>query len=261
MRTPSRNAGPLKTQLVIEKEVADLHLQRPSEQSADTFHWQTRCRGISSSLTALLLAASVMLASGCATNPKEWICNGFKVGPNYGPPPAPIADAWSDSDDERIERRVADDSYWWALFNDPVLDQLVHDAYEQNLPLKAAGMRVIEARARLGVVKGNLFPQSQQAGGSYSRNQFSKNAYPFSDFALPRWTFDNWAVGFDAAWELDFWGRYRRAVESADANLGAQMDKYNDVLVVLQAEVAATYIELRTLEDRLALAQKNLKLQ
>ena len=73
--------------------------------------------------------------------------------------------------------------------------------------------------------------------------------------------YDDWIVGFDASWELDVWGRLRRAVESADANVCAQIDNYDDVLVILQAEVAATYIQLRTVETRLALARENVTLQ
>jgi NodT family efflux transporter outer membrane factor (OMF) lipoprotein len=208
-----------------------------------------------------ILLATALLVSGCTTGPKEWIQNGFKVGPEYGRPPAPVADEWIDSEDGNVRSEPTDYSYWWATFNDPVLNELVDAAYEQNLPLKIAGMRVIEARAQRGVAAGTLFPQQQQMTGSFARSAFSDNSFPFGWFPLPKMSFDTWSVGFDAAWELDFWGRFRRAVESADANLNAQIENYDDMLVILQAEVAATYIQTRTLEHRLALARKNVELQ
>ncbi|HBO44750.1 MAG TPA: transporter [Planctomycetaceae bacterium] len=212
---------------------------------------------------ATKLGLCVLLAglSGCATGPRQWIANGFKVGPNYGQPPAPVASQWIDHQDPRVESVPADYSYWWVVFNDPVLDNLVRQASEQNLPLKIAAMRIVEARAQLGVAKGSLFPQQQQAIGGYSRSQLSNTSFPFGEFTLPKIAFDTWTAGFDAAWELDFWGRFRREIESADANLSAQIENHDDVLVMLQAEVAATYIQIRTLEDRLALARRNVELQ
>ncbi len=203
----------------------------------------------------------LLAASGCTTGPGEWIRNGFKVGPNYCRPPAPVAGEWIDAEDPTISTGAADFSAWWAVFDDPVLNDVVLAAYEQNLPLQIAGMRVLEARAQLGVAAGSLFPQQQRMNGSYTRSRFSENAFPFGMFGLPQWEFDTWTAGFDAAWELDFWGRFRRRIESADANLNAQVEAYDAALVILQAEVAATYIQVRTLEERLALARKNVELQ
>ena len=101
--------------------------------------------------------ALALLATGCTTGPGEWIRNGFKVGPNYCRPPAPVADQWIDSEDPLVQPQAADYSYWWGVFDDPVLNELVEAAYEQNLPLKVAGMRILEARSQLGVATGNLF--------------------------------------------------------------------------------------------------------
>ena len=78
---------------------------------------------------------------------------------------------------------------------------------------------------------------------------------------MPDYYYDNWSAGFNAAWELDFWGRFRRAVEAADAHLDAQVEGYDNVLVLLQAEVAANYIQMRAYEERLELARKNVELQ
>jgi NodT family efflux transporter outer membrane factor (OMF) lipoprotein len=201
------------------------------------------------------------LVTGCTTGPREWLGNGLKVGPNYCRPAAPVAETWIDQENPDVVPQATDYSYWWAQLNDPVLDDLVQTAYQQNLPLRIAAMRVLEARAQRAVAVGSLFPQQQQAVGSFSRSKFSQKSFPFGQIPLPKTAYDQWSLGFDAAWELDFWGRFRRGVEAADAQLDAQIENYDDVLVILQAEVAATYVELRTQEERLALARKNLAIQ
>lgn len=205
------------------------------------------------------VAIAACLLAGC-TGTRQWWQNGFKVGPNYGRPPAPVADEWIDAGDPNIKSEATDYSYWWTAFNDPVLNELIYTAYEQNLPLKIAGLRILEARSQRGIAAGSLLPQKQQMTGVYSRGKFSDNSYPFGEFPGNR-DFDTWTVGFDAAWELDIWGKIRRGIEAADANLNAQTENYDDVLVILQAEVAAAYIQMRTLEERLALVRKNIALQ
>lgn len=95
---------------------------------------------------------------------------------------------------------------------------------------------------------------------AYSRSKFSDNMYPFGAFPGNR-EFDDWVAGFDMAWELDVWGRIRRGVEAADANLDAQVENYDDVLVMLQAEVAAAYIQMRALEQQLTYTRKNVEIQ
>src|SRR5437868_1230112 len=100
----------------------------------------------------LLLAASLC---GCTTL-SEYIHNGFKVGPNYARPPAPVAQKWIDVPDPRVRTEADDLSRWWTVFNDPVLNDLVCNAYLQNLTLRQAGFRVLEARAQLGIAVGNI---------------------------------------------------------------------------------------------------------
>jgi NodT family efflux transporter outer membrane factor (OMF) lipoprotein len=145
------------------------------------------------------------------------------------------------------------------VFNNPVLDQLIETAHQQNLPLQIAGLRILEARAQLGIARGNQYPQLQQAVGSATANELSENSPNFSP--LTDDTFANYQVGFDAAWELDFWGRFRRGIEAADANLSATVADYDNALVSLTAEVARTYVNIRTLEERLQLARNNIDLQ
>src|SRR5437870_5228596 len=88
-----------------------------------------------------------MLLSGC-TSVSEYIHNGFKVGPNYVQPPAPVAPNWIDAADVRVRKDSDDLSQWWKVFNDPVLDDLICHAYRQNISLREAGFRVLQARAQ-----------------------------------------------------------------------------------------------------------------
>ena len=89
-----------------------------------------------------------LVAPLCGCTPlSDYVHNGFKVGPNYGRPPAPVADNWIDAADPRVRTESDDLSKWWTVFNDPVLDDLVCSAYLQNLTLRQAGFRVLEARA------------------------------------------------------------------------------------------------------------------
>jgi outer membrane protein TolC len=143
--------------------------------------------------------------------------------------------------------------------NDPVLNTLVEMASQQNLSLRIAGIRILEARAQLGIAIGDLYPQSQAVGGNYTYTDVSKNAansQPGADFH-----YGNMDLGFDAAWELDFWGKFRRAIESDMGKLEASIARYDDLMVTLTAEVARTYIFIRTQEIRLIIARENVKIQ
>ena len=157
-------------------------------------------------LAFLLLASCLVVNTGCSTysNCREWVHNGFKVGPEYCKPAAPVAEDWIDADDQRVSSGTAQTADWWLTFGDPVLNSLVQASYAQNLTLREAGMRVLEARAQRGISAGNLFPQSQNINGDYSRSLASigtANTPP----TIGR-SFDNWALTGDLVWEVDFWG-------------------------------------------------------
>jgi NodT family efflux transporter outer membrane factor (OMF) lipoprotein len=207
-----------------------------------------------------------VLVCGC-TSPSEYVHNGFKVGPNYCPPGAPVADNWIDAADKRVRSESDDLSQWWRVFNDPVLDGLIRDAYRQNLTLREAGFRVLAARAQLGIAIGNLFPQSQYASGDFSHTTLStetaNNIVSFGQgLGLPsQRNFSQWDYGFGIGWELDFWGRFRRAVEANEANLGVSVADYDDALVTLLGDVANYYVQYRTLEEQIAFANYNVDLQ
>lgn len=194
---------------------------------------------------------AVVTATGC-TSPRQWVANGFKVGPNYCDPGAQVGEDWIDAHDERVLSDPVEHEAWWATFNDPVLNELVAEAYRQNLTLREAGARIFEARALRRIAVGNFFPQQQNFGASYTHSL----SPGFGDRHG-----SNWRGSFSLAWELDFWGRFRRAIESSDATLDATVYDYGDVVVTLVADVAATYIDIRTLQRRLELVRKNVEIQ
>jgi len=191
--------------------------------------------------------ALVLKLAGCTT-----------LGPDFTPPQTPEPTDWLVQDDALFGESPAQ-ADWWKVFNDPVLDSLIQTAYEQNLPLQVAGLRILEARAQLGIAVGNRYPQLQQAVGSVTAVELSKNSPNF--IPLTDDSFTNYQVGFDAAWELDFWGRFRRGIEAAEANLAVSLADYDNALVSLTAEVARAYVNIRTLEERLTLARTNIGLQ
>lgn len=200
-----------------------------------------------------------VLASGC-TGAREWIDNGFKVGPNYKKPPAPLASEWIDAKaKEGVNTASADLSRWWTQFNDPTLNSLIEQAYRQNLDVRTAGTRILAARATRNIAAGNLFPQLQEAFADISRNARSANVANIPP-NLDRF-FDNNAVGFNLAWEIDFWGRFRRGIEAADAELDATIENYDDVLVLLIGDVASNYVQYRVFQQRIKYAEKNIEFQ
>ena len=204
---------------------------------------------------AVALAFVILTASGC-TSLGQWACNGFKVGPNYAEPGGPVAAEWIDHSNPSIASTPAQDQAWWTVFNDPTLNRLIDSAYRQNLDLRVAATRIVEARARRSIAVGNLFPQSQQAVGAYAHAQVSQNiGLPFPG------TLNVFADGFNASWEIDFWGRYRRTVEASGASRDAATEGYGNAIVMLLAEVATNYIQLRTYEQRLAFARENVAIQ
>ena len=213
-------------------------------------------RALGSLKRVAVVAALATVCVGC-TGWNEYLHNNFKVGPNYRPPCAATAEHWIDSGNPNVHNTAPSDAAWWQTLNDPVLSSLIHTAYRQNLTLRVAGLRVMEARAQRGIAAGNLFPQTQQATGGFLRTNSSKNTPTIA----PPYNFDQWQVGTNLAWELDFWGRFRRAVESADATLDASVENYDDVLVLLLSDVAQRYVDVRTAQQRLEYARKNVETQ
>jgi len=210
---------------------------------------------------ALLLVACLFGMGGCTTL-EEWVHNGFKVGPTFPDPGAKLADDWIDVEDRRIVRGPMKLDAWWTTFNDPTLESLIETARLQNLDLKSAAARVLQAQAQRNIAAGNLFPQSQNAIGDYAHAQIGQNLNLLGNPMAPSPSSLNvWATGFNASWELDFWGRLRRQVESSNADLGASVEGYRDAMVTLLADVATTYVQIRTFQQRIAFARRNVEIQ
>ncbi len=170
-----------------------------------------------------------------------------------------VSQNWLDAADQRVKTESAEHRNWWQAFRDPLLDRLIETAYRENLSLRIAGVRVLEARAQLGVAIGGWYPQTQQAFGSLEKNRLSARS--------PQAAFNSTLgyaqsdIGLTASWELDFWGKFRRAIEAADASLMASVADYDNTLVSLTADVATSYVLIRTLEKRLSIARQNVETQ
>jgi NodT family efflux transporter outer membrane factor (OMF) lipoprotein len=189
---------------------------------------------------------------------------GCTAGPNYRPPELPVPAAWTDGS----HAQASPDGPWWESFGDPILTGLVARSAAANTDLRIAVHRLREARAQRGVVSAALLPQVD-LNGSFSNSRFSENGFltglrePGSEGGLPGaiapgQQINLCQVGLDASWEIDIFGRNRRAVEAADAEIAAAGFGVGDVLLTVAAEVADGYAQLRGVQARLALAHRTL---
>jgi NodT family efflux transporter outer membrane factor (OMF) lipoprotein len=196
---------------------------------------------------ALALALSALLGA-CTT-----------VGPDFNRPQVPWLADWKGGSLESLAtdpRRLRSTPFqtWWQSFKDPVLDQLIADAQRVNPNVRTAGLRIMEARAQLGIAGSTRYPQVQQATGELLRfGEVRDGAPDVSGVSLN--------AGGRISWELDFWGRFRRGIEAADAGYLASIAQYDDLQVLMAAQVASLYCSIRTLEARLAIAHQNAALQ
>ncbi|MEM9254607.1 MAG: TolC family protein [Pseudomonadota bacterium] len=169
------------------------------------------------------------------------------VGPDFSPPETPpLPSQWGPEDAQQANAAVG---AWWQLFDDPVLSQLIERGMQQNLSVEAAGLRIVQARAALGISDALVFPQQQQINanlaGLYRNEDWFKAAN----------------ASFDVGWEMDIWGRYARGIEVSEATLYVSIASYHDVLVSISAEIARNYINYRTAEERSYLSQQNIQIQ
>lgn len=179
------------------------------------------------------------------------------VGVNYQRPDARVPDAWTESVLRGMQGPGGGLEEWWKGFNDPVLNELVDRTRKSNPSLAIALERVTEARALRGVAASQLFPQAG-AGGSYSRNRASESLLGPAPPDNPSNLFN---TGFDAGWEIDVFGGVRRSIEASDAGVEAAGEAYRDTLVSLFSELALNYIEYRTVQQRLVVAEANIEAQ
>ena len=195
-------------------------------------------------------AGLMLLLSGCA------------VGPRYQRPTVSVAQNWSPPDTRGINTS-APVAEWWTSFNDPQLATLIRRAVEGNLDLKLAAVRVTEARAARGIAQAGLLP-SVGAETSATRNRLRALAAPANATAAARTAqveLNNFEGNFDAAWEVDVFGRLRQELRAATADAQATEEARRAVLVALLGDVGRSYTELRGLQLRLAIAEKNIRTQ
>ncbi|MBX7065631.1 MAG: efflux transporter outer membrane subunit [Parachlamydiales bacterium] len=201
------------------------------------------------------------------------ILSGCMLGPNYHPPEINVADSWvADADESKPV------SKWWEELNDDLLNRYIELAAECNYDIQSAEANILRARALRQVAASKLFPQVN-ADLNGTKTYFSKNGPVFAigqatgnsadttspltglPFALQVPQVQNlFNALFDASWELDFFGKNRRAVESATAEYESMIAQKDDILLSVQAEVARNYIDLRSFQKRSLLLEENIAL-
>ena len=194
---------------------------------------------------ALALAMCLGTVTGCL------------VGPDYQPPQMQVPAAWSGpSSAPPTPVEIQDLVHWWITFNDPVLTSLVDRAAASNLDLKLAEARIRQARAARGIAVAGLGP-TVNASGDVVRSRTAVTTGNRTQGNIS----NLYQTGLDSAWELDIFGGTRRSIEAADADLQGTVEDRRDVLVTLTAEVALNYIDLRSFQQRIDIARKNLRAQ
>ncbi|MGH7794937.1 MAG: efflux transporter outer membrane subunit [Candidatus Binatia bacterium] len=192
-----------------------------------------------------VVAVVVLLFTGCT------------LGPDYRRPPVSIPDNYRGVVGAPTAESFAD-LPWFEVFGDPVLQELVREALENNYDLRIAAARVEEARAQIGIARSFLFPQLDFRGGGTAQ-QVSRVTEPPESFGANR-HFQNWLLGFGLAWELDVFGRIRREAEAATALFLATEQAQRGVLITLVADVAQSYFTLRELDLELEIARRTVQL-
>jgi NodT family efflux transporter outer membrane factor (OMF) lipoprotein len=177
---------------------------------------------------------------------------GCAVGPDFKPPPAQVPPAWvgvtnAAAPASATTSAPAELAAWWKKFNDPMLVSLINEALRTNLSLQLAQSRLRQARASRGIVAGPFWP-ALTGTASYSRGAAGLVQSSNTFFS-----------GLDATWELDFFGGTRRNIESADATILAARENIHDAQVTVSAEIALDYIQLRGIQEQIAIAEDNLK--
>lgn len=197
---------------------------------------------------AVLVAALAL--SACVT-----------LGPDFEEPDVAWLSEWQSDLYGQVgqpeQQAQTDLRFWTQIFNDPVLNGLIETARRENPSLQVAGLRILESRAVLGIAGSGRYPQLQRATGgvAYVNEQQSGGAAPRDR------EFTSYQAGFELGWELDFWGRFRRSIESADAAYLASVTAQQDVQVLLSAQVADLYFAYRTTRQRIEMTRYNAGLQ
>jgi multidrug efflux system outer membrane protein len=190
----------------------------------------------------IFLLSAALLASGCT------------VGPNYKRPTAAVPVSYrGTTSDEAAQTQLAalGDQKWWDIFQDEQLRKLIRTALIQNYDSRIAASRVLQAQAQLGITRADQFP-SLVAGAGIADTRAAQSTF------LPAFETSTGQQNLSAAWELDFWGMYRRATQAARANLVASEWGRREVLSTLVANVASAYFQLRALDLELEISKRTL---
>jgi NodT family efflux transporter outer membrane factor (OMF) lipoprotein len=169
-----------------------------------------------------------------------------------------MQDAWHQAVTDGLVEGESNLQTWWKVFNDPVLNGLIERSGKSNLGLKEAFARIKEARAQRGIAAGERFPDLNATGDARRIRSPHTLLSPTTQKSR---TDDFFKFGGEGSWEIDFWGRIDRSIESSDASLEASMEDYRDMLVVLHAEVSNNYVEVRALQDRIKYVRGNIETQ
>ena len=184
------------------------------------------------------------------------------LGPDYQEPGVEWLSGWQTDlygqIGDRQQQSDVDLRFWWQLFDDPVLNGLIETARRQNPSLRIAGLRILESRAVLGIAGSNLYPQVQQVSSAvaFANTRQRGGALPNSQDS-----FTSYQAEFNVGWELDFWGRFQRGIESADAAFFASITNQQDAQVLLSAQVTDLYFAYRATLLRIVIARENAAIQ
>jgi len=182
------------------------------------------------------------------------VCSGCAVGPNYKRPAVSVPGTYrglSPEEAAKTQSASIGDQKWWDIFQDEQLRSLIRTALQQNYDVRIAASRVLAARAQLGIVRSDQFP-NVAAGAAIGDTRTARSAF------LPAFERSTGQVDVSAVWELDFWGKYRRATEAARANLLASEWARQEVLATLVANMSHAYFQLRALDRELEISKRTL---
>lgn len=179
---------------------------------------------------------------------------GCAVGPDYKRPPLPVPPEYRGLPPDQAGQATAGsfgDEKWWDAFQDDVLRELIRTALKQNYDVRIAAARILEAQAQLGITRANQLP-TLTAGAAGANERIPQSA------RLPAIETSAMQVSTSLGWELDFWGKFRRATESARASLLAQEWAQRQVFSTLVSDVASAYFQLRELDLELEISRQTL---
>jgi multidrug efflux system outer membrane protein len=191
-------------------------------------------------MLVLIAGSALALSAGCVT-----------VGPNYSRPTVTAPDAYRGANEATPAAASLAEQRWDTVFTDEVLQQLIREALERNFDVRIAASRILQAQAQYGVARADRYPTVQGQASAQVQHGSVVNGDTLPTVGLGQ-------LGLSAVWDLDFWGKYRRATEAAQAEILASEWGRRAVVSRLVSTVASTYFELRALDSDLEISQRTL---